>query len=113
MDESRRKPDDASVESLLEALNPDATTIERVVRGALAAPETVETPTPWRRRWLVAAAAGLVLALLGTLPWWRPAAPPHPRQATLTITNHDGPVAVLTPTGTQLVVLPGGTDAKR
>ena len=115
MDKPRPRPHDDehddALARLLEPLEPAAATVARVVHRALENPGLERASTPLWRPWLVAVAATVVLALLGTLPLWHTAERETHPTSILTITNHDGPVAVLTPAGTQLVVIPGGSNA--
>ena len=108
---------------LRDALEPEANTIDRLMREALNA-QPRRAP---RRHWQVAAAvAFLVLAVIGldrlrtasvTAPEPRPAPlavsdaeaagePPASKAAALRISNEDGLVTITTPAGSKMVFLP-------
>ncbi len=113
---------DALDAALRAALEPDAATVDRLVRRALAEP----APRPVLRRWRWAAAALTLLATAVLLiprlerPYRAPAAtsrtavaPPAATAeaittapAALRISNEHGPVTVTTPAGSKLVFLP-------
>ncbi len=114
--------------ALRRALEPEAATVDRLVRGALA---ERESPVPFRRpafrrpasrHWRLAAVAAVVavlavLALPILLPTV-PEEPPAPNFAArspadgadtptpLRISNEHGPVTVTTPAGSKMVFLP-------
>ena len=111
------RPDHDLDAALRRRLEPDAATVSRVVRNALAAaePET-HRARPWRRAtgWATAGAFALLAAL--AVPVLIPDAPvdppvepvPAPPQPSLlSISNESGVVTVTTPTGSKMIVLPG------
>ena len=122
--------DDPLDATLRATLEPDAATVDRLVRGALAEPG----PRPGLQPWRWAAAAAVLLAAMVWLvarpetPGNAPAPPevaavppaaeteaPVAMPAALRISNEHGPVTVTAPAGSKLVFLtPAGalSDAR-
>ncbi len=119
--------DDSGIDAALRrALEPEAVTVDRLVRGALAERETPPAFRHWR---LAAATAAMVLLALVALPILlsttpeRPASDAPPQSATvlppaatipasssepapLRISNEGGPVTVTTTAGSKMIFLP-------
>ncbi len=118
-DDTRRRSESSGLDAALRrALDPDPATVDRLVRQALAAPET---RPPAFRHWRLAAAAAAVAmlailalpVLLPTIPVTTDRPPPAPDAGTpisepalLRISNEHGPVTVTTPAGSKIVFLP-------